>query len=284
MATDAHKVLVGSPDQKVTGAILSAPTGTPLPENIDSELDDVFTKNDSGYVSSDGLTLTPDISTNDINDWSGALVRRVLESFNGTVSWTYIQTGVNELRNAFGDNNVEVTAEANTEHGTQIKVSIGAQLPERKSWIFKMKDGDARVMIVVPDANVTSMDDISFVGTDPVSWPITISCYPDSEGNFVYILLDDGEVVKVDAVHVTGVTVDSTATVNVNATKRLTASVQPENATDKTLVWKSSNTGVATVDSDGTVHGVKVGTANISVVTKDGSYAAVCAVTVAASA
>lgn len=63
---------------------------------------------------------------------------------------------------------------------------------------------------------------------------------------------------------------------------RLKATVSPENATDKTVLWSSDNTAVATV-ADGVIHAVAVGTANITVVTEDGGFKAVCAVTVKAS-
>lgn len=188
---NAQHVLVGTPDQLATGAILSAVLGTPLPATIDDELNTAF--GDSGYVSSDGLALTPDISTSDINDWSGALVRRVLETFNGTIGWSYIETDERSLKNAFGDENVTVTP-ATAAHGTQIKVAVGGRLPKRKSWVFRMKDGDARIEILAPDAQVTSLDEIDFTATDPVSWPITLSCYPDAAGNCLYIMTDDGVV------------------------------------------------------------------------------------------
>ncbi|KAA8831471.1 hypothetical protein EMO89_01680 [Bifidobacterium tissieri] len=194
MANDASLVLVGSPD--VTGSIYNAPVGTTLPTSIDDAIPAAFTANKSGYVSSDGLTLTPDISTSDINEWGGKLVRRVLESFNGTVSWTYIQTSVQELKNAWGENNVTVTA-ATAKHGTQIRVGIGQGLPERKSWLFCMKDGDARIMIILPDAQPTSMDDITFASNAAIPWPVTLSCYPDEQGNCMYLLLDDGKKVAV---------------------------------------------------------------------------------------
>lgn len=282
MAVDAKKVLVGTPDQKVTGAIMSAPIGTPLPQTIDDELDEAFTNGDSGYVSSDGLTLTPDVSTNDINEWGGALVRRVLETFSGSLSWTYIETGVAELRNAFGDNNVEVTAEANDQHGTQIRVGIGAELPRRKSWLFRMKDGDARVMIVVPDAQPTSFDDITFTSTDPVPWPITLSTYPDAQGKCIYILLDDGQKIGVAEVHPTGVALD-TATLNlaVNGTRKLVATVAPDTATNKDVTWASDAEDIATVDQTGLVTAKKAGKANVTVTTVDGAKTATCAVTVA---
>lgn len=196
MANDASLVLVGSPD--VTGSIYNAPVGTPLPTSIDDEIPSAFAANKSGYVSSDGLTLTPDISTSDINEWGGKLVRRVLESFNGTVSWTYIQTSVQELKNAWGENNVTVV-QANAQHGTQITVGIGQGLPERKSWLFCMKDGDHRIQIVLPDAQPTSMDDITFASNAAIPWPVTLSCYPDEKGNCMYLMLDDGKTVAAAA-------------------------------------------------------------------------------------
>ena len=63
----------------------------------------------------------------------------------------------------------------------------------------------------------------------------------------------------------------------------LTAAVTPENATNKTLTWTSSNTAVATVDQSGKVTAVAPGTAAITVTTNDGSgKVASCPVTVTA--
>lgn len=67
--------------------------------------------------------------------------------------------------------------------------------------------------------------------------------------------------------------------VAVGKTTKLTATVAPANATNKAVTWKSSNTKVATV-KNGTVKGVKAGTATITVTTKDGSKKATCKVTV----
>lgn len=89
--------------------------------------------------------------------------------------------------------------------------------------------------------------------------------------------------VKVTAstVAVTGVTLDkSSATVNVNGTTQLTATVAPSNASNKNVTWKSSNTNIATVDSNGKVTGKAVGEATITVTTADGGKTATCKVTV----
>ena len=60
---------------------------------------------------------------------------------------------------------------------------------------------------------------------------------------------------------------------------QLTATVLPENATDKTVTWTSSATAVATVDTDGTVTAIGVGTAIVTATTTNG-FSAFCMVTV----
>lgn len=59
----------------------------------------------------------------------------------------------------------------------------------------------------------------------------------------------------------------------------LTATVFPDNTTDKTVVWSSSDETVATVDADGNVASLAVGEAEITATVKNG-VSAVCRVTV----
>ena len=191
MGVEAKNVLVGAPDQKVTGAILSAPAGTTAPDNASAVLDAKF--KDSGYISEDGLTLTPEWSTSDINDWSGALVRRVLEKFNGTLNWTHIETNEESLGAWAGD--ITVTA-ATTTTGKRIKAALGAKEHPRKEWVFKMKDGNNKILIYVPDGQVTEAGEVTFTKNSAVSWPVTLSTYPDAEGNSIYIFTDDGVTTK----------------------------------------------------------------------------------------
>ena len=82
------------------------------------------------------------------------------------------------------------------------------------------------------------------------------------------------------AVPVTDVTLDkTTATLDVDETVTLTATVAPSNATNKDVTWTSSNPAVATV-VNGVVTAKAAGTAVITVTTEDGGKTASCTVTV----
>ena len=84
-----------------------------------------------------------------------------------------------------------------------------------------------------------------------------------------------------EPVAVTGVTLNTnTVTLTVGQSTLLIATVTPENATNQNVDWTSSNSAVATVDSNGTVNAVAAGEATITVTTEDGSKTATCTITV----
>ncbi|MBP5725152.1 MAG: Ig-like domain-containing protein [Bacteroidales bacterium] len=87
--------------------------------------------------------------------------------------------------------------------------------------------------------------------------------------------------VNAAVVAVTGVTLDkTTASMLVGGDDlQLTATVAPDDATNKNVTWTSSNDKIATVDQTGKVTAVAAGTATITVTTEDGGKTATCVVT-----
>lgn len=79
---------------------------------------------------------------------------------------------------------------------------------------------------------------------------------------------------------VTGITLDITEkTINKDSSFILTATVLPQNAYDKNVVWQTSDGEILTV-TDGTVTGIKTGTADIIAVSSDDTISAKCTVKV----
>lgn len=61
----------------------------------------------------------------------------------------------------------------------------------------------------------------------------------------------------------------------VGATRQITATIEPDDADDKTVTWSSSNEAVATVDGNGLITFVGEGTATITATTSNGLTATV---------
>ncbi|MDR2889588.1 MAG: discoidin domain-containing protein, partial [Lachnospiraceae bacterium] len=68
--------------------------------------------------------------------------------------------------------------------------------------------------------------------------------------------------------------------IGIDDTAQINATVIPANASNKTILWTSSNQSIATVSSSGQVVGVAEGVVTIMARTADGSYIATCVVTV----
>jgi len=213
-------ILVGAPDQGTTGAIFSAPLGTKLPGMPSEELDPAFVG--SGYVDEEGVTITPEKSEEGIKDWNLDEVRKMLTEFKNSVAWAHLSTSKESLTNYFGEGNVTVTAATDTHgniikatlnakersigsaicscgacpptHGNIIKATLNAKEHPRKAWVWRMKDGEHRVLIVAPEAQIGEVGELGLKKSSPMTWPVTLTTFPDAEGNHLYFYFDDGQV------------------------------------------------------------------------------------------
>lgn len=85
------------------------------------------------------------------------------------------------------------------------------------------------------------------------------------------------EIIEVSSVELN----KSEVTLDLQEVELLTATVSPDNATDPTVTWSSSDEAVATVNANGLVTAVATGTANITATA--GEQSAICEVTVSAA-
>ena len=154
---------------------------------------------------------------------------------------------------------------------------------------LKLQRGTSQVLVATVTPATTNVKDLQWTSSNPDVAAV------DAEGKVTALALGTAEitVTTLDGGHtatcqvtviqqVTGVTLDKeAATLRIGEqTLQLNATVAPEDATEKSLVWSSSNTGVASVDENGLVTPLAPGETDIIVTTVDGGYTAVCKVTV----
>lgn len=81
-------------------------------------------------------------------------------------------------------------------------------------------------------------------------------------------------------IHVTSIELDkNTLSLAVGAGATLTATVLPENATDKSVQWSSTNSSIVSVDNQGRLTAKSSGSVTITATTQDGGLVAACEVT-----
>ena len=86
-------------------------------------------------------------------------------------------------------------------------------------------------------------------------------------------------VKQAERIAVTSITLDQTSlTLKPEETATLVATVKPDNATDKTVTWSSSDPDIAAVDDNGKVNATKIGSAKITA--RAGEKTAECSVSV----
>lgn len=104
------------------------------------------------------------------------------------------------------------------------------------------------------------------VGKGEVNITAKLKGYPDVKVVIHVTITWVNEPVKVTSIAITG-----NANMKVGDKQTLTATVESANATDKKVNWSTSNADIATVNSNGEVSALKVGTVTITAIANDGS-------------
>ncbi len=160
-----------------SGYALYAATGTTLPTAATTAPAAGFLANDVGYLSDAGITMSIGRETTDITAWQNAdVVRTIMTGHTVTFAFEMLETNSDSLELAFGN------FASNT-------VEIDGTVMPNKAFILHVDDGGNDIRIVVPNGQVTENGDVTFANNDAVKWPVTITAFPDGNGNKAYIYL-----------------------------------------------------------------------------------------------
>lgn len=165
----------------VTGGIYHADSGTTLPSNATTALDAAFLAGEVGYATDEGITQSIETDTADIVAWQNAeTVRRVRTGHTLTYAFTMLET--NQVTRGL----VGVTAGTASSGSTKIRADHSI----RGAWVIAVIDGDHRIRIVIPDGEVTELGETTYVSGEAITYPITITCYADNNGDKAIIYHD----------------------------------------------------------------------------------------------
>lgn len=174
MANTATNVSTGKP--RITGGVWVAPRTASLPTDATSALSSDYKC--LGYVSEDGVANSNELDTSEIKAWGGNIVYRSVNGMDDTFTLALMETmNTDVLKAVYGDSNVIVDGSGN------IAVNVVAEEPQELIWVFEivLRGGKAK-RIVVPDGAITSRDEITYNDSDPITYSITVSAYPDASG------------------------------------------------------------------------------------------------------
>lgn len=177
MANNVKNVVAGKP--LAAGGVWRGPLGTALPTDETTALDGALKA--AGYIGEDGLTETQDRSTEKIRAWGGDTVKVVQTEFGLTYQFTFIESVNGDvLKAVYGEANVTTTA-ATASTGNKHAVKVNSEQLPHETYVFEVKDGDARIRIVVPDGQITEVGDITYADGEVVGYQVTVEAFRDAD-------------------------------------------------------------------------------------------------------
>lgn len=155
--------------------------------------------------------------------------------------------------------------------------------------LLEIIEGDIRTLSVNISPSNADNKSVSWTSTQPAVASVqegTVTAHKEGTATIIVTTADGGKTatctvnVAPSYVAVSEVSLNhSTLELLEGESTTLSATILPEKATNKNVIWTSSDTSVIIVDN-GKVTAIKEGTATITVTTEDGNKSATCEVTV----
>lgn len=173
MPNQVKNVVAGKPLS--TGGVLMGPLGTTLP--VDESVALHAALKSAGYIGEDGLTETIGRDTDKVKAWGGDVVKVVQTEYSVQYKFTFIESiNAEVLKAVHGDANVTITP-ATVSAGNKYAVKLTADQLPHKVWVFEVKDGDARIRIVVEDGQIVEVGDITYADEDVIGYEVTVEAF-----------------------------------------------------------------------------------------------------------
>lgn len=187
MALDTDEVVVAA-----NAFAYVAPVGTAGPTNIETALPAAWIH--LGYTSEDGMTMSPDMDTNEISaHQSFYAIRHVVTGRTLDLGFSLLQWNQDTIKLAFGGGTFATTA-ADATAGTEAYYTYTPPSPEvidYRALVLHWEDGAKGYRLHVPKVLVTDTSDLTLARSDAAAVDLTFSTIAtDGTNPFTFITND----------------------------------------------------------------------------------------------
>lgn len=167
------------------GYIFSAPVGTDLPTDIETERDPAFKC--LGFISEDGYVESVSEDSEDIGDMNGDLMDSSNSNRVESAQVTFAEIKAETLKRQYGDGNVIdadgiITVKHNSDSHPIFAYILELVLKNGRRW-----------RKVVPQGQSSELDDLTIASTELCQRAITIKYLTDENGNTCYDYIESTE-------------------------------------------------------------------------------------------